>query len=111
MLYWEVHWRQRGEPGIISRQSNNGKGNTQTRQLDPRTLLHRRYVIVQTIGHGGMAAVYQARDTRRGTICAIKEMSLPTVPANDQPQALMNFLAMATILSPLNHTTLLSFST
>src|SRR6266478_3734469 len=110
MLYWEVHWRQRGEPGIISRQSNNGKGNTQTGQLDPRTLLHRRYVIVQTIGHGGMAAVYQARDTRRGTICAIKEMSLSTVPANEQSQAIQNFLAEARILSRLNHPNLPAFT-
>jgi serine/threonine protein kinase len=110
MLYWEVHWRQRGEPGIISRQSNNGKGNTQTGQLDPRTLLHRRYVIVQTIGHGGMAAVYQARDTRRGSICAIKEMSLSTVPANEQSQAIQNFLAEARILSRLNHPNLPAFT-
>src|SRR6266446_4043864 len=110
MLYWEIHWRQRGEPGIISRQSNNGKGNTQTGQLDPRTLLHRRYVIVQTIGHGGMAAVYQARDTRRGTICAIKEMSLSTVPANEQSQAIQNFLAEARILSRLNHPNLPAFT-
>src|SRR5712692_9957273 len=110
MLYLEVHWRQRGEPGIISRQSNNGKGNTQTGQLDPRTLLHRRYVIVQTIGHGGMAAVYQARDTRRGTICAIKEMSLSTVPANEQSQAIQNFLAEARILSRLNHPNLPAFT-
>src|SRR5258708_6225411 len=110
MLYWEVHWRQRGEPGIISRQSNNGKGNTQTGQLDPRTLLHRRYVIVQTIGHGGMAAVNQARDTRRGTICAIKEMSLSTVPANEQSQAIQNFLAEARILSRLNHPNVPAFT-
>src|SRR5215470_18925658 len=110
MLYWEIHWRQRGEPGIISRQSNNGKGNTQTGQLDPRTLLHRRYVIVQTIGHGGMAAVYQARDTRRGTLVAIKEMSLSTVATNERPQAIQNFLAEARILSRLNHPNLPAFT-
>ena len=98
---------QRGT-GPISRQ--NGKSNTQTGQLDPRTLLRKRYVIVRTIGHGGMAAVYEARDTRRGTSCAIKEMSLSTVPANERPQAIQNFLAEARILSRLNHPNLPAFT-
>jgi len=57
-----------------------------------------------------MAAVYQARDTRRGTICAIKEMSLSTVPANEQSQAIQNFLAEARILSRLNHPNLPAFT-
>ncbi len=98
---------QRGT-GPISRQ--NGRSNTQTGQLDPRTLLRKRYVIVRTIGHGGMAAVYEARDTRRGTSCAIKEMSLSTVPANERPQAIQNFLAEARILSRLNHPNLPAFT-
>lgn len=98
-------------PVIISRQSGNGKGNnTQTGQLDPRTLLHKRYVIMRAIGHGGMAAVYQARDTRRGSICAIKEMSLSTVASNERPQAIQNFLAEARILSRLNHPNLPVFT-
>ena len=96
------------EAGPISRQ--NGKSNTQTGQLDPRTLLRKRYVIVRTIGHGGMAAVYEARDTRRGTSCAIKEMSLSTVAANEQSQAIQNFLAEARILSRLNHPNLPAFT-
>ena len=69
MLYWETNiLTMGGSP--ISRQ--NGKSNTQTGQLDPRTLLRKRYVIVRAIGRGGMAAVYEARDTRRGSSCAIK---------------------------------------
>src|SRR2546426_6128586 len=112
MLYCETVGRlfERGESGTINRRSNNGKGNTQTGQLDPRTLLHRRYVIMRAIGHGGMAAVYQARDTRRGSICAIKEMSLSSVPTNEQPQAIQNFLAEARILSRLNHPNLPAFT-
>src|SRR5258708_14225658 len=110
MLYWgyigDNWYLERGEPGNISRQNNDGKGNTQTGQLDPRTLLHRRYVIMRAIGHGGMASVYQARDTRRGSICAIKEMSLSTVPSNEQSQAIQNFLAKARILSRFNHASL-----
>ena len=65
---------------------------------------------MRAIGHGGMAAVYQANDTKRGTICAIKEMSLSTVPANERPQAIQNFLAEARILSRLNHPNLPVFT-
>ncbi len=57
-----------------------------------------------------MAAVYQANDTKRGTIVAIKEMSLSTVPANERPQAIQNFLAEARILSRLNHPNLPAFT-
>jgi len=107
MLYWERTSLLWGT-GPISRQ--HGKSNTQTGQLDPRTLLRKRYVIVRTIGHGGMAAVYEARDTRRGTPCAIKEMSLSTVPANERAQAIQNFLAEARILSRLKHPNLPEFT-
>src|ERR1700730_8190726 len=65
---------------------------------------------MQTIGQGGMAAVYQARDTRRGTSCAIKEMSLSTVQPNERPQAIQNFLAEASILSRLKHPNLPAFT-
>ncbi len=65
---------------------------------------------MRTIGHGGMAAVYQANDTRRGTLVAIKEMSLSTVTANERPQAIQNFLAEARILSRLNHPNLPAFT-
>ena len=94
----------------ISPQNSNGKSNTQTGQLNPRTLLHKRYVVMQTIGQGGMAAVYQARDTRKGTLCAIKEMSLSTVTIDERPQAIQNFLAEAKILSRLNHVNLPAFT-
>jgi serine/threonine protein kinase len=94
----------------ISPQNDNGKSNTQTGQLNPRTLLHKRYVVMQTIGQGGMAAVYQARDTRKGTLCAIKEMSLSTVTSDERPQAIQNFLAEAKILSRLNHPNLPVFT-
>lgn len=57
-----------------------------------------------------MAAVYEARDTRRGTSCAIKEMSLSTVPQDERPQAIQNFLAEARILSRLNHPNLPAFT-
>ncbi len=57
-----------------------------------------------------MAAVYQARDTRRGSMCAIKEMSLSTVTKTERPQSIQNFLAEARILSRLNHPNLPAFT-
>ena len=54
--------------------------------------------------------MYEARDTRRGTSCAIKEMSLSAVPANERNQAIQNFLAEARILSRLNHPNLPAFT-
>ncbi|MGH2510644.1 MAG: serine/threonine protein kinase, partial [Ktedonobacteraceae bacterium] len=96
------------EASPISRQQS--KNNAQTGRLHPHTLLRKRYVIVGAIGRGGMAAVYEARDTRRGTSCAIKEMSLSTVPQNEHDQAVKNFLAEARILSRLNHPNLPAFT-
>jgi serine/threonine protein kinase len=84
--------------------------NTQTGRLSSRTLLHKRYVILRTIGQGGMAAVYQAKDLKRNTICAIKEMSLSSLSAHERGQAIQNFLAEATILSRLNHPNLPAFT-
>src|SRR5258707_1514975 len=88
----------------------NSKANTQTGRLTSRTLLHKRYVIMRTIGHGGMAAVYQAKDLKHDTTCAIKEMSLSSVPSYEHAQAIQNFLAEATILSRLNHPNLPVFT-
>ncbi|HVU67594.1 MAG TPA: serine/threonine-protein kinase [Ktedonobacteraceae bacterium] len=72
--------------------------------------MRKRYLIVRAIGRGGMAAVYEARDTRNGTSCAIKEMSLSTVPTNERSQAIQNFLAEARILSRLKHSNLPAFT-
>jgi len=88
----------------------NSRANTQTGRLVSRTLLHKRYVIMHTVGQGGMAAVYQAKDLKYDTICAIKEMSLSLVPPHEHAQAMQNFLAEATILSRLNHPNLPAFT-
>src|SRR6266567_722284 len=88
----------------------NSKANTQTGRLTSRTLLHKRYVVMRTIGHGGMAAVYQAKDLKHDSTCAIKEMSLSSVPPYEHAQAIQNFLAEATILSRLNHLNLPAFT-
>ncbi len=56
-----------------------------------------------------MGAVYQARDTKRQTVCAIKEMSLSMVPEDERLQAIQNFKAEAKMLWGLNHPNLPSF--
>lgn len=50
-----------------------------------------------------MGAVYQAEDTKRNTICAIKEMSLSMVPPNERLQAVQNFKGEAALLAHLDH--------
>src|SRR5437588_2139788 len=88
-----------------------GPRNTQTGRLDKRTLLNnKRYMIMRTIGQGGMGAVYLARDLRRQTTCAIKEMSLSMVPDDEQEQAIGNFKAEAEMLARLSHPNLPTFS-
>jgi serine/threonine protein kinase len=73
-------------------------------------MLNRRYMIVRTIGQGGMGAVYQARDIKRQTIYAIKEMSLSMVPPAERKQAIANFKAEAKMLAGLSHPNLPTFS-
>src|SRR5947209_4619714 len=67
-------------------------------------------MILRAIGRGGMEAGYQARDVKRQTICAIKEMSLSMVPVGERPQSIQNFLAEARILSRLKHPNLPAFT-
>jgi serine/threonine protein kinase len=93
---------------VISQQS--GQWNSQTGQLDRRTLLHKRYHIQRVIGQGGMGAVYQAKDVKRQTVCAIKEMSLSMVPAHERQQAIQNFKIEAKMLWGLNHPNLPAFT-
>jgi serine/threonine protein kinase len=57
-----------------------------------------------------MGAVYQAKDVKRQTICAIKEMSLSMVPAHERPQAVQNFKIEAKMLWGLNHPNLPAFT-
>ncbi len=57
-----------------------------------------------------MGAVYQAKDLKRGKICAIKEMSLSMVSSDEQEQAIQNFKDEAKMLWALNHPNLPSFT-
>lgn len=87
----------------------DGQWNTQTGRLERRTMLHKRYMILRTVGQGGMGAVYQARDTKRQTTCAIKEMSLSMVPPDERVQAVQNFKIEAKMLWGLSHPNLPAF--
>jgi serine/threonine protein kinase len=95
--------------GRFAISQHNGQRNTQTGHLDRRTLLHKRYLIQRTVGQGGMGAVYQAKDIKRQSICAIKEMSLSMVPAEERSQAIQNFKIEAKLLWGLNHPNLPTF--
>jgi hypothetical protein len=58
-----------------------------------------------------MGAVYQAKDLkRRGTLCAVKEMSLSMVPSEERAQAIQNFKFEAKMLWGLSHPNLPAFT-
>jgi serine/threonine protein kinase len=94
----------------FARTRPNSKANIQAEDLSPHTLLHQRYVILRTIGRGGVATVYQARDTKTQTDCAIKQPNLSNFSVNEQPQATQNFLNEARIVSRLHHPNLPEFT-
>ncbi|HET9919614.1 MAG TPA: serine/threonine-protein kinase, partial [Ktedonobacteraceae bacterium] len=73
-------------------------------------MLHKRYVIMQTIGQGGMGAVYKAQDMTTQKLSAVKEMSLSMVPDADREQAIHNFRVEAAILARLSHPNLPAFT-
>jgi serine/threonine-protein kinase len=75
-----------------------------TGMLPPQFILNNRYVITRKVGHGGMAAVYDAVDTRINRRVAIKEMSDSAItnPA-DRQLAIMQFQQEARMLAHLEH--------
>lgn len=74
-----------------------------TGRLPPRTLLGKRYLILKVVGQGGMAAVYQATDTRANRVVALKEMSQDNLSPDDLKEALESFAAEAKLLKNLSH--------
>lgn len=90
---------------IPSPGSSSSTASSQTGRLPPNTLLAGRYLILQKIGQGGMAAVYQTRDVHLpGKFWAVKEMSDAAItdPAEKQ-RALSDFRREAQILASLDH--------
>ncbi len=79
--------------------------------LPPETLVHERYLIVEKLGQGGMAAVYKVKDTaKRGDpVRAIKEMSQAALKESEREQAIENFHSEAEMLRTLDHPNLPKF--
>lgn len=77
---------------------------TLTGRLPAQFKLDNRYIIESLIGQGGMGAVYRAVDTRIiGRVCAIKEMSVLSLPAPERLQAVQSFQQEAQLLATLKH--------
>ena len=68
-------------------------------------VLQDRYRIVNVSGHGGMGAVYEAREVTFHVPCVIKEMLSPNDPADVKPLA-DQFLREAKALAGLRHANL-----
>jgi len=77
----------------------------QTGKLPPHTILHERFLIIDKIGHGGMAAVYRASDIQNpGTSWAVKEMSdIALTDPQERLYAIKSFQQEANLLRTLNH--------
>ncbi|MGE5392071.1 MAG: protein kinase domain-containing protein [Deltaproteobacteria bacterium] len=74
-----------------------------TGRLNPDTILENRYIIVKTLGRGGMGAVYMALDSRLNNIpVAIKEMSTRAV-GGDLQAAIGAFKKEASMLISLRN--------
>ncbi len=71
--------------------------------LSTRTLLDNRYEIMCCLKTGGMGAVYKARDTRLGTVVAIKKMLSSFSSPEEEKYGEMRFREEATLLSRLHH--------
>jgi len=67
-------------------------------------VLRQRYRLVQTVGRGGMGAVYAAQDTQLGDrLVAVKEMSMRRLTPQEVPQAVEQFQREAYLLASLHH--------
>jgi len=66
-------------------------------ELEQGTLIHDRYRIQETLGKGGMGAVYTALDETLGVYVAVKENLL------EDENAIQQFRREAIILANLRH--------
>jgi tRNA A-37 threonylcarbamoyl transferase component Bud32 len=81
----------------------NATPHAATGNLPPQSRLNGRYLVLATVGQGGMAAVYRALDSRTHKQVAIKEMSQDGLSPTEQTEALESFRAEADILQRLKH--------
>src|SRR5260221_705965 len=72
-------------------------------RLLPRARLAGCYPILRNVGQGGMAAVYEALDTRNNVRVAIKEMSQDSLSSEELQEAMDSFRFEADTLMRLRH--------
>ena len=67
-------------------------------------MLRQRYRLLQTVGQGGMGAVYAAQDAQLGDrMVAVKEMSTSRLLPRELPHAIEQFRQEAHLLASLHH--------
>jgi tRNA A-37 threonylcarbamoyl transferase component Bud32 len=74
-----------------------------TGRLPPQSQLRGRYLILQLVGQGGMAAVYRATSLKRNATVAIKEMSQDGLTPTELKESLESFRFEAVTLQRLRH--------
>ncbi len=78
--------------------------STPTGQLPARMLLKQRYLVLHTVGQGGMGAVYMAQDTQLGNrLVAVKEMVQSNLSGQPTQDAVESFKGEAHLLAGLQH--------
>lgn len=90
-------------PQVASATATPPRTHIATGSLPPQTLLNRRYLVLATVGQGGMAAVYRALDSRNSRQVAIKEMSQDGLTPDEEVEALAAFRSEADLLQRLRH--------
>jgi serine/threonine protein kinase len=74
-----------------------------TGRLPPQSQLRGRYLILQLVGQGGMAAVYRATNLKSNATVAIKEMSQDGLTPTELKESLESFRFEAVTLQRLRH--------
>jgi serine/threonine protein kinase len=91
------------QPAVKPRRGPTASPLHPTGRLPAQSRLAGVYTITRAIGQGGMAAVYQATDTRNHSQVAIKEMSQDSLSPAEVQEATESFVQEAEMLMGLRH--------